>query len=117
MAVHEPVHACQFSASRVAISAATVTIIALVPFVAIFLSHEGARVLLELLANFGVTLQILLQGWVVFHELPVIDERGIFTELFRDLRMAVHEPVNTCQFSASRVAISTATIAVSVTIE
>src|SRR5205807_1663949 len=120
MGVHESVHTCQFSASRVGISmtavTVSVTIIALVPFVAIFLPHEGIRVLFEYLADFGLTLQILLQGRMVLHENTVIDQRRIFTELLRDFPLPVPVPIYACQFSAGRVAISTVTVTVSVTV-
>src|ERR1700732_1295228 len=106
-------HAVPIPAVAGADSMATITIV-LSPVIAIFLPHEGIRVLFELLANFGVALQILLQCRVVLHELPVIDQRRIFSQLFRDLRMAVHEPVHTCQFSASCVAISTVSVTITI---
>jgi len=49
-------HAVPISAVAGADSMATITII-LSPVIAIFLPHEGIRVLFELLANFGVALQ------------------------------------------------------------
>src|ERR1700675_5167780 len=112
MAVHEPVHTCQFSASSVAIStvaiavSVTVTIIALVPFVAIFLSHEGVRVLFELLADSRVILQKLPQLRMLFDELLVIDQRRILAELLGNFRMAIQEPVHLCQFSTGRVVVT-----------
>src|ERR1700681_3577854 len=110
MAVHEPVHTCQFSASCVAIStvavSVTITIIALVPFVAIFLSHEGVRVLSELFADSGVILQKLPQLRMLFDELLVIDQRRILAELLGNFRMAIQEPVHLCQFSTGRVVVT-----------
>src|SRR5437588_441949 len=110
MSVHESVHTCQFSASRVAISttavSVSVTIIALVPFVAIFLSYEGVRVLLELLPDSRVILQKLLQRRMLFEEVLVIDQRRILAELLGNFRMAIHEPVHLCQFSTGRVVVT-----------
>src|ERR1700724_3571264 len=112
MAVHEPVHACQFSTSCVALStvasavSVTITIIALVPFVAIFLSHEGVRVLSELFADSGVILQKLPQLRMLFDELLVIDQRRILAELLSNFRMAIQEPVHLCQFSTGRVVVT-----------
>src|ERR1700724_4716502 len=112
MAVHEPVHTCQFSASCVAISTVaiavsfTITIIALVPFVAIFLSHEGVRVLSELFADSGVILQKLPQLRMFFHELLVIDQRRILAESLGNFRMAIQEPVHLFQFSTGRVVVT-----------
>src|SRR5438132_4303261 len=108
MAVHAPVHACQFSAARVPTYTVTVTIIALVPFVAIFLSHEGVRVLLELFADSRVILQKLLQCRMLFEEVLVIDQRRILAELLGNFRMAIHEPVHLSQFSTGRVVVALA---------
>src|SRR5260370_38486122 len=81
-------HAVPIVAVAGADSMATITI-ALSPVIAIFLPHEGIRVLLELFANSGGILQILPQFRVVVDELLIIDQRRIFAELLRDFRMAV----------------------------
>src|SRR5258708_6181396 len=104
MPVHEPVHTCQFSARRVAISAAVVTIlVAFVSFVAIFLPHKGSRVLLELFADSRMVLQKFLQFRMLFDEVLVIDQRRILAELLGNFRMAVQELVHFCHLSAGRV--------------
>src|SRR5258708_2752370 len=107
MALHYPVHTCQFSAARVAVSAALVTIlVAFVPFVAIFLPHKGSRVLLELFADSRMVLQKLLQFRMLFDEVLVIDQRRILAELLGNFRMAVQELVHFCHLSAGRVVVS-----------
>src|SRR5258708_35604586 len=74
-------------------STVTVTIaIVLVPIVAIFLPHEGVRVLLDLLADSRMLLKKLLHRGVVLYQALGLDYRSLLTELFRDLTMAVTEP-------------------------
>src|SRR5260370_24377790 len=110
MAVHEPVHTCQFSASCVAISAiaisVSVTIIALVSFVAIFLSHEGVRVLLELFADSRWILPKLPPFRMLVDELLIIDQRRMLAEVLGNFRMALQDPVRPCQFSTGRVVVT-----------
>ena len=72
MTAEELAEARQLSTAAHSDSIVTVTIV-LSPVITIFLPHEGIRVFFELLANFGVALQILLQGRMVLHELPIID--------------------------------------------
>ena len=64
-----------------------VEILALV--VTSFLPHESVRIFLKLLANCGVSLQVLLQCRVLLNKLLVVDQRGISAKLFRNFRMAV----------------------------
>src|SRR5260370_35203457 len=76
--------------------------IVLWPVIAFLPPHEGARVLLELLADFGMLLQILLQRRMVLDPRCVIDQRRILTELLGDFRMAVQEPVHARQLPPGR---------------
>src|SRR5258706_182926 len=88
-------------------STVTVTVtIVLVPIVAIFLPHEGIRVLLELFADSRMVLQILLQFRMLFDEVLVIDQRRILAELLGNFRMAVQELVHFCHLSAGRVVVT-----------
>src|SRR6266446_6073331 len=80
--------------------------IILSPVVALLSPHEGARVLPELLADFGMLLQILLQRRMVFDPVSVVDQRRILAQLFRDLPMAVQEPVHARQLPPSRIVIA-----------
>src|SRR6516164_3278677 len=59
----------------------------------LLLLHEGSRIRLELLANFRVLLQILLQCRMALHEMLVVHERRIFVQLLGDFRMAIQESV------------------------
>src|SRR5713101_1125583 len=65
--------------------------------------HESGRVLAELLPDFRMLLQIFLQSGMVLNPLFVVDQRRILAQLFRDLRMAVQEPVHARQFPPGRV--------------
>jgi len=49
---------------------------------AVFLSHEGIRILIQSLLDIRVLLQISLQRWMVLQELLVFHERWIATKLF-----------------------------------
>src|SRR5260370_26128969 len=86
-------------------SSLTIAIV-LSPVIAFLPPHEGARVLLELLADFGMLLQIFLQRRMVLDPRCVIDQRRILTQLLRDIRMAVQEPVHAPQFPPGRVIIA-----------
>src|SRR6516162_9881804 len=60
----------------------------------LLLLHEGSRIRLELLANFRVLLQILLQCRMALHEMLVVHERWILAQLLGDFRMAIEESVS-----------------------
>ncbi len=99
----------------IAIAAITIEIVATVrsifpPIVTIFVPHEGVRILLQLLANFGMVLQIGLQGRVVLQELLIVGERRIFAELFGSFPVRIEELIKTGKLATLAVAILVARI-------
>src|SRR5437763_4603099 len=70
-----------------------------------FLPHEPIWVFPELLANFRVSFEKFVQSGVVFNELPILDQRGIFAQLLRNFPMAIQEPVHGREFTAGYVAV------------
>src|SRR5580692_1353080 len=75
MAIEEAIEICQFRAVGVAVA------IVLTAVEAIFLLHEGIRVLSQLHTNRGMVLQIGLQRGMVGHKFAVIDKRWVLANL------------------------------------
>src|SRR5258708_4960355 len=71
----------------------------------LLLSHESVRIFAKFLASFRGGLQKLLQRRVLLNKLLVLNQRGVLAELFRNFRMAVHEPIRVREFLAVDVAI------------
>src|ERR1700740_3791046 len=65
-----------------------------------FLLHEGVWILLQLLANFGMVLQVSLQGRMVLYELLVIHQRRVFAKLLGRFAVSVQELIEARQFLA-----------------
>src|SRR5277367_1955939 len=73
------------------------------PIVARFLTHEGVRLSLDLLAYRRMILQISLQSRMAIHKILVIYQRGIFANVARDFGMAVQEAIEVRKFLAGSV--------------
>jgi len=99
VSVQELIEVRQFLAVDVAITVAIV----LTPIVARFLTHEGVRISLDLLAHRRMILQISLQGGMAVHEIIVIYQRGIFANIACDFGMAVQEAIKVRKFLAGSV--------------
>src|SRR5260370_32413438 len=70
-------------------------------------AHETIRIFFVLFTNARMTCQELLQRRVVLDKLLVVHQRWILAQLFRDLRMAVHEAVHVHQFLMCHIAVTT----------
>jgi len=53
----------------------------------------------------GVPLQVILQRRMVLHEFAVANQRGILAQLLGDLRMTIHEIIETAQLPGCRILI------------
>src|SRR5215472_9273885 len=71
-----------------------------VALIATLLLHEAVRIPVNLLANFGMVLQITLQLRMVVQVLLIINECRIFSELWGDIPVSVKESVKVGQFTA-----------------
>ncbi len=107
MAVEEAVHARQLVPAQIAVSPEILTAIK-----TLFLRHEGVGIFLELFPDLGVSLEEFLQRGVMFHEVLVIYERGIFTQLLGDFRMLVEELVHAGEFTMGNIIIAGLAVAV-----
>src|SRR5580700_8104469 len=105
--VQELIEARHLLAVDVAITITiTISIAIAIVFMAVeagFLTHEGVRIVLDLLAHGRMILQISLQGRMLLHIVIVIDERRIFAQLIGEFGMAVQELVQVREFLAGSV--------------
>src|SRR3984885_6598674 len=69
--------------------------------------HEGIRIFLVLLTNSRMIGQELLQIRVALHKFLVVYQRWIFTQLLRNLGMAIHKMVHVSQLTAGHVSVTT----------
>src|SRR5579864_2883928 len=98
MTVQEAVEACQFAVCSVATAAVLSSI------VAVFRLHESVWIIADLVANFGMSLQVSLQSGMVLQKFAVIEQRRILVNLFADFAVPVEELIETCQFPIIDVA-------------
>jgi len=85
---------------------------------AVFLSHEGIRILIQSLLDIRVLLQISLQRWMALQELLIFYQRWIATKLFGGFTVSVKKAIELRQLRApilvSPVHIAPVVIAVTV---
>lgn len=79
--------ACHVIAHRVVIAQVRIAVVHL------GLLHEGGRILPQLLADAGVVLEVGLQGRMAIYKLPIIEERRISADLFRNFAVIIEEAV------------------------
>src|SRR5215469_3559947 len=103
MAVHERIHACHLAVSHIAVA---IALTVFTPVIALFLMHHRIRVLIQLLAYFRMTLEILLQRGMVLDKLFVVHERRIFAYLFGKFRVTVEKLIETGKLPCSQVRVS-----------
>src|ERR1700722_16275688 len=81
MAVHEKIHVCQLLSPHAMIVLAAIE--------ALLLVHESIGILADLLTNFRMLLQILLQLGMLFDKPLVVYQRRILAKLFGHLGVTV----------------------------
>src|ERR1700733_6330746 len=103
VSIQELIEARQLLAVDVAIVIAITITIVCVTVETRFLTHEGVRIVLDLLTHGRMILQISLQGRMLLHIVIVVDERRIFAQLIGEFGMAVQELVEVREFLAGSV--------------
>src|SRR6202171_2528198 len=101
MAVHETIHVHQSTARDVTIPRLVFAAVKI-----LLPAHEAVRIFSVLLANSRMLRKKLLQSGMVLHVLLVVHQGRIPAQLFRDLRMAIHEAVHVRQFASRYVAVT-----------
>src|SRR5712692_10477597 len=89
--------------------------VAFVVIEAVFLPHEGIRILIQSLLDVRMLLQISLQRWMGLQELLIFYQRWIATKLFGGFAVTVKEAIELCQLSTATI-VSTVCVSISVTV-
>src|SRR5262249_29586678 len=82
--------------------AATVAVV-FSPVKAVFRTHEGVRILAELVADTRIVSQEILQSGVVFEKLLIVNELRILANLLGNFTMVVQEFIEIAQLRAARI--------------